>query len=204
MGKSMERYSKPYSPFSRLLRYGHSGLASPRTIGRCRRQADEFPIHNPLRFLSPLRQDCLLFLLIMIEMLVWSVIVSLRYPLQERRYFSLGALILVDKQIIRWENLCEEVLRVFLSLAWFAFSKEIWLQLKNTTAGRLPNDLMSNSLGESWERMRNVACRAIFVNIVEIIFEGKEKQKQDLALHINHHPFWPYTSYIHTYIYLHR
>lgn len=31
------------------------------------------------------------------------------------------------------------------------------------------------------------------MNIVEIIVEGKEKQKQDLALHINHHPFWPYT-----------
>lgn len=40
--------------------------------------------------------------------------------------------------------------RLLLSLAWFAFSKEIWLQLKNTTAGRLSNDLMSNSLREKW------------------------------------------------------
>lgn len=34
--------------------------------------------------------------------------------------------------------------------------------IKITTAGWLPNDLMSNSLRESWERVRNVACRRIF------------------------------------------
>lgn len=37
-------------------------------------------------------------------------------------------------------------------------------------------------------------ARKFFVNIVEIIFEGKQKQKQDLAqilrLHIKHHLFW--------------